>query len=99
MVAEMIKNGFLQQNAYDEIDMFCVPDKQVRILKLIMDFYTRALVIIQLGAPLLKLRELSCQERIVRAKSSVRNEELGKLTEIESLLTEEMDELERSYKR
>ena len=95
----MIKNGFLQQNAYDEIDMFCVPDKQVRILKLIMDFYTRALVIIQLGAPLLKLRELSCQERIVRAKSSVRNEELGKLTEIESLLTEEMDELERSYKR
>ena len=30
LVAEMIKNGFLQQNAYDEIDMFCVPDKQVR---------------------------------------------------------------------
>jgi V/A-type H+-transporting ATPase subunit A len=99
MVAEMIKNGFLQQNAYDEIDMFCAPDKQVRILKLIMDFYTRALAIIQLGAPLLKLRELTCQEKIVRAKSSIRNEELGKLTEIESLLTEEMDELERSYKR
>jgi V/A-type H+-transporting ATPase subunit A len=99
MIAEMIKNGFLQQNAYDEIDMFCAPDKQVRILKLIMDFYTRALAIIQLGAPLLKLRELSCQERIVRAKSTIRNEELGKLTEIESLLTEEMDELERSYKK
>ena len=99
MVAEMIKNGFLQQNAYDEIDMFCVPDKQVRILKLMMDFYARGLAIISLGAPLLKLRELSCQERIVRAKSSIRNEELGKLTEIESLLTEEMDELERSYKK
>ena len=68
MTAEMIKNGFLQQNAYDEIDMFCAPDKQVRILKLIMDFYARALVIIQLGAPLLKFRELSCQERIVRAQ-------------------------------
>jgi V/A-type H+-transporting ATPase subunit A len=99
MAAEMIKNGFLQQNAYDEVDMFCAPDKQVRILKLIMDFYARALGIIQLGAPLLKLRELSCQEKIVRAKSSIRNEELGKLTEIETLLTEEMDELERSYKK
>ena len=31
--AEMIKNGFLQQNAYDDVDMFCVPDKQVRILQ------------------------------------------------------------------
>jgi V/A-type H+-transporting ATPase subunit A len=99
MTAEMIKNGFLQQNAYDDIDMFCAPDKQVRILKLIMDFYARALTIIQLGAPLLKFRELACQERIVRAKSSIRNEELGKLVEIEELLTEEMDELERSYKR
>src|SRR5208283_2045544 len=99
MVAEMIKNGFLQQNAYDEIDMFCAPDKQVRILKLIMDFYTRALAIIQLGAPLLKLRELSCQDRIVRAKSTIRNEEVGRLTEIENLLTREMDELERSYKK
>jgi V/A-type H+-transporting ATPase subunit A len=95
----MIKNGFLQQNAYDDIDMFCVPDKQVRILKLIMDFYTRALEIVQLGAPLLKIRELASLERIVRAKSGIANDDLGKLTELESLVTAELDELERSYKK
>ncbi|MGO9309862.1 MAG: V-type ATP synthase subunit A [Spirochaetia bacterium] len=99
MAAEMIKNGFLQQNAYDDIDMFCAPDKAVRILKLIMDFYARALAIIPMGAPLLKFRELSCQERIVRAKSTIKNDELGRLTEIEDLLTAEMDELERSYRK
>jgi len=97
--AEMIKNGFLQQNAYDDIDMFCVPDKQVRILKLIMDFYARALEIIQLGAPLLKIRELASQERIVRAKSSIANDELSKLGDLESQMTAELDELERSYKK
>ncbi len=43
LTAETIKNGFLQQNAYDDVDMFCVPDKQVRILKLIMEFHARAL--------------------------------------------------------
>jgi V/A-type H+-transporting ATPase subunit A len=95
----MIKNGFLQQNAFDDIDMFSVPDKQVRILKLIMDFHDRALVIIQLGAPLLKIRELSCQERIVRAKSTIANDELAGLDEIDALMTREMDELERSYRR
>jgi len=99
LAAEMIKNGFLQQNAYDEIDMFCVPDKQVRTLKLIMDFYFRALALINLGAPLLKIRELSCQERIVRAKSTIKNEDLAKLADIESLMTAEMDELERSYRK
>jgi len=99
LAAEMIKNGFLQQNAYDEIDMFCVPDKQVRTLKLIMDFYFRALALINLGAPLLKIKELSCQERIVRAKSTIKNEDLAKLTDIESLMTAEMDDLERSYRK
>jgi V/A-type H+-transporting ATPase subunit A len=99
LTAEMIKNGFLQQNAYDDVDMFCVPEKQVRILKLIMDFYARALAIIQLGAPLLKVRELACQERIVRAKSTVKNDELSALGEIESQMAGEMDELERSYRR
>ena len=100
MTAEMIKNGFLQQNAFDEIDMFCVPDKQVRILKLIMDFYARALAIIQLGAPLLKIRELSCQEKIVRAKSHHPQRRAGEaLGARGSCCTEEMDELERSYKR
>jgi len=99
LTAEMIKNGFLQQNAYDEIDMFCVPDKQVRILKLMMDFHSRSLAIIQLGAPLLKIRELSCHEQIVRAKSTIRNEELAKFSELEQLMAREMDELERSYKK
>jgi V/A-type H+/Na+-transporting ATPase subunit A len=98
-VAEMIKNGFLQQNAYDDVDMFCVPEKQVRILKLIMDFYARAAAIIQLGAPLLKVRELASLEKIVRAKFSVKNDALSALGDIESQMTEEMDELERSYKK
>ena len=99
VAAEMIKNGFLQQNAYDDIDMFCVPDKQVRILKLIMDFYQRSLAIIQAGAPLLKIRELSCLDRIVRAKTTIPNDKLEGLADIEKLATEELDELERSYKR
>ncbi len=99
LVAEMIKNGFLQQNAYDEVDMFSVPDKQVRILKLIMDFYARSLSIIQMGAPLLKIRDLSCRERIVRAKTAVKNDDLASLAAIDALMGTEMAELERSYKR
>jgi V/A-type H+-transporting ATPase subunit A len=97
--AEMIKNGFLQQNAYDDIDMFCVPDKQVRILKLIMEFHVRALEIIRLGAPLLKIRALPVLEKIVRAKSQVRNEDAERLPALAAELSAEMEELARSYRR
>jgi V/A-type H+-transporting ATPase subunit A len=99
LIAEMVKNGFLQQSAFDDIDMFSVPDKQVRILKIIMDFYDRALAIVQLGAPLLKIRELSCQDLIVRAKSTIPNDQPTALDEVEALMTREMDELERSYSK
>ena len=58
--SEMIKNGFLQQNAFDDVDMYSVPEKQVAILRLIMEFYRRGLEIVKAGAPLLKLRDLSC---------------------------------------
>jgi V/A-type H+/Na+-transporting ATPase subunit A len=99
LTAETIKNGFLQQNAYDDVDMFCVPDKQVRILKLIMEFHARALEIIRLGAPLLKIRALPVLEKIVRAKSQVPNEDTAALPGLEAELGTEMDELARSYRR
>jgi len=97
--AEMMKNGFLQQNAFDEVDMFCVPDKQVRILKLIMEFHTRALEIIRLGAPLLKIRALPALEKIVRAKSEVPNDDTEALAALAAELGTEMEELARSYRR
>ncbi|MDR2182018.1 MAG: V-type ATP synthase subunit A [Treponema sp.] len=59
LAADIIKNGFLQQNSFDDIDKYCVPSKQVRLLELIMEFYRRAREIIRLGAPLYKITSLT----------------------------------------
>jgi V/A-type H+-transporting ATPase subunit A len=40
-VAEVIKDGFLAQNAYDEKDSFCAPERQVALLRLILVLYRR----------------------------------------------------------
>jgi V/A-type H+-transporting ATPase subunit A len=79
--------------------MFCVPDKQVRILKLIMEFHARALEIIRLGAPLLKIRALPVLDKIVRAKSQVPNDDAQGLPALAAELSAEMEELARSYRR
>jgi V/A-type H+-transporting ATPase subunit A len=59
MTADIIKNGFLQQNSFDEVDMYCVPAKQIRLLELIMEFYRRCDACIRMGAPLYKISALT----------------------------------------
>ncbi len=97
-VAEMIKNGFLQQNAFDNIDQYSVPEKQIQILMLIMNFYELALKTIKAGCPLLKIIEVPVRNEIVRAKSVVANGDADALTTIHNHLEEQMGELERLYR-
>jgi len=98
LAAEIIKNGFLQQNSFDEIDMYCVPAKQIRLLELIMEFYDRANTCIKLGAPLLKITSLSIRESLSRLKSAVKNDDSGGLEDFEQEMRADLDLLERSYR-
>ena len=97
--AEIVKNGFLQQNSFDDVDMYCVPAKQVRLLELIMEFHERAQTCIKLGAPLFKITSLSFRERLSRLKSEVKNEDSGEgFAEAEREMRADLDVLERSYR-
>jgi V/A-type H+-transporting ATPase subunit A len=98
LTADIIKNGFLQQNSFDEVDMYCVPAKQVRLLELIMEFHERSMTCIKLGAPLFKITSMSIREELSRLKSSVKNDDAGGLAEFERTMRTGLDELERSYR-
>jgi V/A-type H+-transporting ATPase subunit A len=104
LAADIIKNGFLQQNSYDDIDMYCVPSKQVRLLELIMEFYDRSHKCIKLGAPLLKISGLvgegdsPFREHLSRLKSEVKNGDDETLTEFEQAMRLALDDLDRSYR-
>ena len=98
-VADMIKNGFLQQSAFDAVDVYSVPEKQIAILMLIMTYYQRALKVIKAGAPLPTVVALPVKDEIVRLKSQVPNDKLEQMKEVEGRLDEQMDNLERQFKR
>ena len=99
IVCEMIKNGFLQQNAFDDIDAYSVPEKQLDILLLIMDFYAHSLNLVKSGCPLLKISEMPVRNEIVRAKSNVPNDKLDQLKTIRLHLDDQVAELSRMYRR
>jgi len=83
LTADIIKKGFLQQNSFDEIDMYCLPQKQILLLKLIVEFYNLAKKSIEKGAPIIKIREMGLIEDIIRLKSMVSND---KIHEIDNFL-------------
>ena len=98
LTADIIKNGFLQQNSFDEVDMYCVPQKQVRILELIMEFHERSQACIKSGAPLIKITSLDIKERLSRLKSVIKNDDDGAFVEFEHDMRASLEQLARSYR-
>jgi V/A-type H+-transporting ATPase subunit A len=96
--ARLLREGFLQQNALDDIDTFCTVDKQIRMLDLILHFHQRAEHLIERGALIVVIHDLPIVNRLIRMKTDVPNDELGELDEIRHELDEQMDRLEEEYR-
>ncbi|HUV36682.1 MAG TPA: V-type ATP synthase subunit A [Patescibacteria group bacterium] len=88
----IFKNAFLQQNSFDRIDMYCTPEKQIKMLRVIVDYYRLGLENIKKGATIHQLKRLEVTSEIMRMKFSVANEDIGRIDEIR-------DRLHRSMQR
>lgn len=82
-VARMIKEGFLQQNAYDRIDTYCSPKKQVKMLRLFTTFYVLANNALKIGVPLSEIRALPVIAKMLRCKYEVPETELERIDRLE----------------
>ena len=68
-VARMVREDFLQQNAFMEIDWYSSYDRQGRMLQLILDYDQLCRSAIQRGANVQELFDIPMREAIGRAKS------------------------------
>lgn len=98
-IAEIFKDGFLTQSAFDEKDQFCSPERQMALLRMILMLHRRGQELIQAGVPLAKIRGLPSEPQLMRAKSAFGNDEMGKLSELEKRLGEELDALAKETDR
>jgi V/A-type H+-transporting ATPase subunit A len=81
-ITRMVREDFLQQSAYHEIDSFCPLEKQYWMLKVILSFYDRASEAMSRGVALNKILKLPLKAEIGRMK------ELGDVERIKSLIGE-----------
>ena len=68
LVARMIREDFLQQSAYHEIDTYCLPTKAGLMLKTIMKFYELAQEMLSAGSGIESIRSSPMVYRISRMK-------------------------------
>jgi V/A-type H+/Na+-transporting ATPase subunit A len=93
LAARLIKEGFLQQDAFDPVDMYALPAKQVKMLRAILRFIEMSRILVRKGIPLLRLRELDILQALRRMKSTIANDRVGDIDELLRQAEEEIREL------
>ena len=91
--ARSIREDFLHQDAFHEIDTYSTMSKQYRMLKLILSYYYMAQDAVKKNVDLKKLFELPVRERIGRAKNVPQDRVEEEFGEIEKELSDQMDAL------
>ncbi|MEI6386915.1 MAG: V-type ATP synthase subunit A [Spirochaetota bacterium] len=95
VVADLIKNGFLQQNSFDDVDKYCTPQKQMLLLAAILEFHKKAEAAVKAGTPLAMITALPIRERLSRLKSEIPNERLDDIRAATREIAVQFDELQR----
>lgn len=93
IVTRMIREDYLQQDAFDEVDTYCPPKKQVTMLRVILNFYDRTMETVERGVPVDEIAKLPVREKIGRMKYE------PEIENVRALIDETNAQFEELFKR
>ncbi len=93
--ARIIREDFLQQNAYHEIDTYCPYKKQYEMLRIMLKFYHLMREAVEKGVDFEKLKNLKAKEAIARMATTPNDEYEEKFKQIEKEMEDEIRRLMR----
>ena len=92
-IARMIREDFLQQSAFDEVDQYCSIEKQYKMLKAILELGSQQSRGIEKGLQMAQVQSIKARSGISRMKE-VREEEFPAYFEtLMSEIKSQIDEL------
>ena len=77
-ISRMLREDFLQQDAFSDIDSYCSPMKQYTMLKTIMTFYKKAILAVEKGADPADIAKVSVKQDVAKMKYTPEEEFLTK---------------------
>ncbi|MHC4360550.1 MAG: ATP synthase beta subunit C-terminal domain-containing protein, partial [Planctomycetota bacterium] len=91
--ARSIREDFLHQNAFHEVDTFTTMLKQYEMLKTVLHFHKQALAAIEGGVETTGIFKLPVREKIARAKY-IPQDDIAQIGEIRNTIDTQMKELQ-----
>ena len=98
-VAAMIKEGFLQQNALDPIDRYSTPEKELKLLELLMHYEDRARDLVRQGLPIYRIQEMEVNRALLAARHEIPNDKVEELEALRRRMDAEFEALEKEIPR
>ncbi|ASI99186.1 ATP synthase subunit A [Thermococcus celer] len=93
IVTRMLREDYLQQDAFDEVDTYCPPKKQVTMMRVILNFYDRTMEAVDRGVPVEEIAKLPVREKIGRMKFE------PDVEKVRALIDETNEQFEELFKR
>ena len=92
-VARMLREDFLQQNAFTDIDGYSSYDRQAKLLNIILDYDKQCRAAIAKGAVITKLFDIPAREQIGRAKNVHPDEYVEAYAKMAADMTAQIEEI------
>ncbi|WP_315115146.1 V-type ATP synthase subunit A [uncultured Clostridium sp.] len=97
--AKILKVGFLQQNAYHDVDTYVPIEKQFKMLKVIELFYDKAYQCVKIGVPISKIRDGEIFGEMIKMKYNIPNDDFSGFDKIEEKISLYYEELMKKYRQ
>ncbi|MBQ2840509.1 MAG: V-type ATP synthase subunit A [Oscillospiraceae bacterium] len=91
--AQIVREDFLQQNAFSDTDSYTPLEKQARLMKLVLNYYANGKRALAAGVNPSDVFGMSAREKIGRAKDAPNDSYNTVYDEIEALMESETDKL------
>ncbi len=96
-VAQVIREGFLQQNAFHDVDTYVPIQKQYKMMELILYYYDEALKVVRRSIPISKITALGLLEMLNKMKYEIPNDDLSAFDREKKTIDEQLAGLVAQY--
>ena len=96
-IAKLIREGFLQQNAYHQIDTYVPIEKQYKMMEIILYLYDKSLAVVRKNIPVSVLMKLGLFEKLSKIKYDVPNDDMSAFVAYQKEIDMEIDRLLAAY--
>ena len=97
-MAKIIRQGFLQQNAFHENDTFVPIEKQYKMMTIILILNEKAQLLVSSGIPVSVLSDTGIFGELIQMKYTIPNDNLEGFGELEKKIDKVYNDLSIEYK-